>query len=56
MDEQWDEWCEEYSYLGEEIFKDLATESHLFDTRDGIHAKFTQDGELGLLLDSFILA
>lgn len=50
MDEQWDEWCEEYSYLGEEIFKDLATESHLFDTRDGIHAKFTQDGELGLLL------
>ncbi len=50
MSEQWDKWCEEYSYLGEEIFEDLYSQSHLFDSQDGIHAKFTQDGELGLLL------
>ena len=50
MNEQWDNFTEEYSYLSDEIYTDLATEAHLFDTQDGIHAKFTQDGELGLLL------
>ena len=41
---------EEYDYLSDEIYGDLVTESHLFDIDDGIHAKFTQSGELGLLL------
>lgn len=47
---QWDEFVAEYEYLASEIQSDLAAGSHLFDTADGIHAKFTQDGELGLLL------
>tara|TARA_R100001082_G_C4362842_1_gene160257 strand:+ start:191 stop:505 length:315 start_codon:yes stop_codon:yes gene_type:complete len=50
MTDKWDNFVKEYSYITEEIFTDLAGESHLFDTHDGIHAKFTQEGELGLLL------
>jgi hypothetical protein len=48
--EQWEDFADEYSYLPEEVYGNLASESHLFDVKDGIHAKFTQDGELGLLL------
>ena len=52
MSEQtgWDSFLEEYAYLSDEIYGDLVTESHLFDVDDGTHAKFTQEGELGLLL------
>ena len=48
--EGWDTFVEEYDYLSDEIYGDLVSESNLFDTDDGIHAKITQDGVLGLLL------
>jgi len=48
--EQWEDFADEYAYLSDEVYDDLNNQSHLFDVKDGIHAKFTQEGELGLLL------
>jgi len=47
---KWHDFVSEYEYVADEIQEDLVAGSHLFDTADGIHAKFTKNGELGLLL------
>jgi hypothetical protein len=36
--------------LEQKIYEDLHATSHLFDIQDGVHAKWTPDGTLGLLL------
>ena len=41
---------EEGTVLEQEIYDDLQNTAHLFDVIDGIHAKWSPEGTLGLLL------
>ena len=48
---KWDEFMEDEGYaLQKDIYDHLQDTAHLFDLRDGIHAKWSPDGVLGLLL------
>ena len=46
----WAAFSEEHAYIQEEIYATLQETAHLFDTTDGIHAKWSPDGLLGMLL------
>ncbi len=41
---------EEGEVLEQEIYDHLQDTAHLFDVRDGVHAKWSPEGTLGLLL------
>ena len=46
----WAEFSAEHAYVEEEVYAELQETAHLFDTTDGIHAKWSPDGLLGMLL------
>jgi len=46
----WTEFSAEHAYVEAEIYAELQETAHLFDTHDGIHAKWSPDGLLGMLL------
>ena len=46
----WAAFSTEHAYVEEEIYAELQETAHLFDTTDGIHAKWSPDGLLGMLL------
>jgi len=51
LEQKWDEFMEVEGFsLEKDIYDHLQDTAHLFDVRDGIHAKFSPDGVLGLLL------
>ena len=51
LEAKWDEFMEvEGVALQKDIYDHLQDTAHLFDLRDGIHAKWSPDGVLGLLL------
>jgi|TARA_R100001530_G_scaffold16014_1_gene14174 hypothetical protein len=49
-DVEWASFCEEHAYVEEEVYAALQETAHLFDLNDGMHAKWSSDGLLGLLL------
>ena len=51
LEAKWDEFMEvEGVALQKDIYDHLQDTAHLFDLRDGIHAKWSPDGVLGILL------
>jgi|TARA_R100001594_G_scaffold103673_3_gene138343 hypothetical protein len=51
LEAKWDEFMEVEGFaLQKDIYDHLQDTAHLFDLRDGIHAKWSPDGVLGLLL------
>ena len=51
LEAKWDEFMEvEGVALQKDIYDHLQDTAHLFDLRDGIHAKWSPEGGLGLLL------
>jgi len=51
LEAKWDEFMEvEGIALQKDIYDHLQDTAHLFDLRDGIHAKWSPDGVLGILL------
>ena len=51
LEQKWDEFMEVEGFaLQQDIYDHLQDTAHLFDVRDGIHAKWSPDGVLGLLL------
>ena len=50
IDERWVSFTTDYKYVEKEIYDELQETAHLFDTQDGTHAKWSPDGNLGLLL------
>ena len=51
LEQKWDEFMEVEGFaLQKDIYDHLQDTAHLFDVRDGIHAKWSPDGVLGLLL------
>jgi len=50
LEATWTQFSVEHAYVEEEIYAELHATAHLFDTHDGIHAKWSPDGLLGVLL------
>ena len=50
LDAKWALFSTEHAYVEEEIYAELQETAHLFDVHDGIHAKWSPDGLLGVLL------
>ena len=50
LEAAWATFTEEHAYVEKAIYADLQETAHLFDTDDGIHAKWSPDGMLGMLL------
>ena len=50
LDAKWALFSTEHAYVEEEIYAELQETAHLFDAHDGIHAKGSPDGLLGVLL------
>lgn len=50
LDAKWALFSTEHAYVEEEIYAELQETAHLFDAHDGIHAKWSPDGLLGVLL------
>ena len=50
LEAAWAAFSEEHAYVEAEIYATLQETAHLFDTTDGIHAKWSPDGILGMLL------
>lgn len=47
---RWASFSTDYKYVEKEIYDELQETAHLLDTTDGTHAKWSADGNLGLLL------
>ncbi len=50
LEAKWLAFAEEHSYVEKEVYDELQETAHLFDMDDGIHAKWSPDGLLGMLL------
>lgn len=50
LEAAWAQFSTEHAYVEEEIYAELQETAHLFDAHDGIHAKWSPDGLLGMLL------
>ena len=50
LEAKWVAFTEEHAYVEKEVYDGLQESAHLFDMEDGIHAKWSPDGMLGMLL------
>lgn len=51
LEAKWELFLEQQgASIQEEIYSELESSAHLFDSLDGTHAKWSQDGLMGLLL------
>ena len=50
LEARWTTFLEEHAYVEKEVYEELRESAHLFDMDDGIHAKWSADGLLGMLL------
>ena len=50
FDAAWTQFVEDNASVEQDIYDEMRETAHLFDATDGIHAKWSPDGMLGMLL------
>tara|TARA_R100000664_G_C2689464_1_gene94142 strand:+ start:374 stop:691 length:318 start_codon:yes stop_codon:yes gene_type:complete len=50
IESKWQEFVAHNAHIEEGVYDELRETAHLFDATDGIHAKWSPDGLLGMLL------